>query len=102
MAYKFYTGSGTEAIAVSSGTTMRVDSADERLLREIKYLRSEAAKLQRLLDNKENIIRQLQMTSNFTDAEISFILMRCHPDRNPDSKIAHKLTQKLLSKRKKV
>ena len=102
MAYTFKTLDGeTIATGTTSSATIRV-SDDDHLLREINYLRSQINKLTVLIDDKENIIRQLQMTSNFTDAEISFILMRCHPDRNPDSKIAHGLTQKLLSKRKKV
>ena len=91
--------------SIATGTmssTTRVASPDERLLREIKYLRSDLIRSYQLLDNKENIIRQLQTTNNFTDDEISFILMRCHPDHNPESNIATKLTQKLLSKRKKV
>ena len=89
------------ATGTTASGSIRVDPMDQLRI-ENEYLRIQLSKLKHLLHDKEDLIRQLQMTSNFTDAEISFILMRCHPDRNPDSKIAHGLTQKLLSKRKKV
>ena len=36
----------------------------------------------------------------FTKEELTFILSKVHPDKNPNSKIAPQLTKKLISRRK--
>jgi hypothetical protein len=67
-------------------------------------LRREIEQLTDIIHAQESEIRKLrnmQTQSGFTQAELKFLLMRCHPDKNPDSKMAIEITQKIIKKRRK-
>ena len=55
-----------------------------------------------LLERDLRLARASNSESNlgFTKEELTFILSKVHPDKNPNSKIAPQLTKKLISRRK--
>lgn len=61
-------------------------------------------KITEIVHRQESEIRRLQglvSQSDFSDQELKFLLSRCHPDKNPDSKASLELTKKLNLLRKK-
>ena len=55
-----------------------------------------------LLERDLRLARASKSNNNlgFTKEELTFILSKVHPDKNPNSKIAPQLTKKLISRRK--
>ena len=89
----FTTITSTSAGNVSIGNT----NTEYQLRREIEQLMD-------IIHAQESEIRKLknmQTESGFTQKELKFLLMRCHPDKNPDSKMAIEITQKIIQKKRK-
>ena len=63
-----------------------------KLLNTIQKLKDHIKYLEKKLNNVNDI--------NFSDKDLKFILMKCHPDKNPNSKQAIELTKKLLKMKK--
>lgn len=67
-------------------------------------LRRQIEGLTDIIHRQEDEIRRLQALESqgdLSDKEIKFLLMRCHPDKNPNSNMAVLITQKLIRQRKK-
>ncbi len=67
-------------------------------------LRRQIEGLTDIIHRQEDEIRRLQALESqgdLSDKEIKFLLMRCHPDKNPESDMAVLITQKLIRQRKK-
>ena len=80
---------------VSFGTTATTGNYHDqvnKLLNTIQKLQDRIEYLEKKLNNVNDI--------NFSDKDLKYILMKCHPDKNPDSKQAIELTKKLLKMRK--
>lgn len=67
----------------------------EQITEIVHRQESEIRRLQGLLSQKNN------SSSDFSNKELKFLLMRCHPDKNPESKMAMEVTQKLIKKKNK-
>ena len=84
-------GSSTTGLSFSSGIT---DDNFNRLLLQIEQQ-------QKIIKNLEQqlIEKNAEVNSDFTKDDIKFMLMKCHPDKNINSKQAAKVTSKLLKLR---
>ena len=91
-------GYGTTSTATLSLSSPKSRSETELLKRQIITLESEIRRQQKNIEDLLNRIEEHEVV-NFTKEELMFILSRVHPDKNPDSKLAHQLTQKLIRKR---
>ena len=91
-------GHGTTSTATLRLSTPKSRSETELLKRQIITLESEIRRQQKNIEDLLNRIEEHEVV-NFTKEELMFILSRVHPDKNPDSKLAHQLTQKLIRKR---
>jgi len=97
---------GTTSTATLSHSTPKSPQEKEYYLndqmkalkREIGELESEILRQHKNIEDLLNRIKEHEVV-NFTKEELMFILSRVHPDKNPDSKLAHQLTQKLIRKR---
>ena len=89
---------GVASGTIGIGITKSSASETEQLRRQIGRLESEMRKQQKNIEDLLDRIEQYKV-ANFTQEEFMFILSRVHPDKNPDSKLAHQLTQKLIRKR---
>ena len=103
---------GTTATAASSGSlTLTIDGSDSTLRNQIIQLEQTIERQQQVIGRLnlqiEHLIEdlktqeELESDVGFTKEELAFILSRVHPDKNPDSEMAHKLTTKLIKGRKK-
>lgn len=89
-----FIGTGSSGISFSVDNTVTVNKADlNRLIDRVEEQQKIILELEKKLQTNKN---------DFTEHEIKFILMRCHPDKNPDSKQALELTRKILKMRNKV
>ena len=88
----FSSGTANVSFGTSGiGSSYQVGQID-RLLNTIQKLQDRIKYLEKKLNNVNDI--------NFSEKDLKFILMKCHPDKNPDSKQAIELTKKLLKMRK--
>jgi hypothetical protein len=81
----------------STGTIVIGNSSNEYRLR--KYIED----LENAILQRDATIQQLVNHVNegvFSDDELKFLLMRCHPDKNPDSEMANQITAKLIEFKK--
>lgn len=81
----------------SSGHIIIGDTSNEYRLR--KYIED----LEDAILERNATIQQLMNHVNqgvFSDDELKFLLMRCHPDKNPDSEMANQITAKLIEFKK--
>jgi hypothetical protein len=89
-----FVGSTSSRIGISVDKSVTVDKAElDRLIHKIEEQRKTIIELEKKLQTNKN---------DFTEQEIKFILMRCHPDKNPNSKQSLELTRKILKMRNKV
>ena len=89
-----FIGTGSTGISFSSNNTVTVNKADlNRLIDRVEEQQKIILELEKKLQTNKN---------DFTEHEIKFILMRCHPDKNPNSEQALELTRKILKMRNKV
>ena len=96
-------GVGTTGVSFNSSTVATLNSAsrtneEPRLRRNIAELESQINSQQARTKDLQRQLEELGKV-NFTREELNFILSRVHPDKNPNSKTAHQLTQKLIKKR---
>ena len=85
------------SINTTSGHISIGNNSDEYRMRQ--YIEQ----LERAVHERDEYIKQLSEIINtgiFDEKEISFLLMRCHPDKNPDSEIANTITAKLIHYKK--
>ena len=114
----FNTGQGVmygTTAAPSGSLNLTIDGSDSTLRSQIKELEE---KLDRITQSRNELFFKNQevgdkllmlqeqadeqaSNAGFTKQELAFILSRVHPDKNPDSEMAHKLTTKLIKGRKK-
>jgi len=94
--------SGKITGSTSSGISLGGNNREFQLMQHIEQIteivhrqESEIRRLQGLLSQKNN------SSSDFSNKELKFLLMRCHPDKNPESKMAMEVTQKLIKKKNK-
>ena len=85
-------GSSTTGLSFSSGIT---NDGLKELLRQIEQQQLLINHLKTLLKEKN-----AEVDIDLTEDDIKFILMKCHPDKNINSKQAAKVTAKLLKLRK--
>ncbi len=85
-------GSSTTGLSFSSGVT---NDGLDKLLRQIEEQQLLINHLKKLLQEKN-----AEVNIDLTKDDIKFILMKCHPDKNMNSKQAAKVTAKLLKLRK--
>lgn len=85
-------GSSTTGLSFSSGVT---NDEFNKLLRQIEQQQLLINHLKKLLKEKNT-----EVNLDLTKDDIKFILMKCHPDKNMNSKQAAKVTAKLLKLRK--
>ena len=85
-------GSSTTGLSFTSGVT---NDAYNQLLRQIEQQQLLINHLKTLLKEKN-----AEVDIDLTEDDIKFILMKCHPDKNINSKQAAKVTAKLLKLRK--
>ena len=85
-------GSSTTGLSFSSGVT---NDGLNKLLRQIEEQQLLINHLKKLLQEKN-----AEVNLDLTKDDIKFILMKCHPDKNMNSKQAAKVTAKLLKLRK--
>tara|TARA_Y100000114_G_scaffold154878_2_gene177814 strand:- start:342 stop:668 length:327 start_codon:yes stop_codon:yes gene_type:complete len=98
-----FSGGGTTAAVGSSGTLSIGSSAHnsqqlyDKIDSQEKLISQQSAEI-KVLKEKLN---QMQKNNDvgFSKEELAFILSKVHPDKNPNSNIAPKLTQKLIKKR---
>tara|TARA_Y100001937_G_scaffold17598_1_gene24328 strand:+ start:173 stop:478 length:306 start_codon:yes stop_codon:yes gene_type:complete len=84
-------GTSTTGLSFNTGNT---NDYYDRLLLQIE-------KQQRVIKNLEQQLKEKNSEVNLdlTKDDIKFILMKCHPDKNMNSKQAAKVTAKLLKLR---
>ena len=97
------TGNVSSGTGVSSLANTGVDAAELQSLRNTVTHQREV--IDRLKIQVEDLVQTIteydeKDEKNFTKEELAFILSRVHPDKNPNSNIATKLTSKLIMKRK--
>ena len=85
-------GSSTTGLSFTLGVT---NDGLNQLLRQIEQQQKLINHLEALLKEKE-----AEVNIDLTKDDIKFILMKCHPDKNMNSKQAAKVTAKLLKIRK--
>jgi len=85
-------GSSTTGLSFTSGVT---NDGLNQLLRQIEEQQLLINHLKKLLQEKN-----AEVNLDLTEDDIKFILMKCHPDKNMNSKQAAKVTAKLLKLRK--
>ena len=85
-------GSSTTGLSFTTGVT---NDGLNQLLRQIEQQ-------QKLINHLEELLKQKEAEVDIylTNDDIKFILMKCHPDKNMNSKQAAKVTAKLLKLRK--
>ncbi len=86
--------SGTLSIGSSSHNTQQLY---DKIDRQEKVISDQVAEINALRQKLEHI--QQNNDLGFSKEELAFILSKVHPDKNPNSSIAPKLTQKLIKKR---
>ena len=84
-------GTSTTGLSFDTGIT---NDYYNRLLLQIE-------KQQRVIKNLEQQLKEknAEVNLDLTKDDIKFILMKCHPDKNINSKLAAKVTAKLLKLR---
>ena len=98
-----FDGGGTTAAIGTTGTLSIGSSAHntqqlyDKIDRQEKVISDQVAEINALRQKLEHI--QQNNDLGFSKEELAFILSKVHPDKNPDSSIAPKLTQKLIKKR---
>ena len=98
-----FSGGGTTAAVGSSGTLSIGSSVHnkqqlyDKIDRQEKVISDQVAEINALRQKLEDI--QQNNDLGFSKEELAFILSKVHPDKNPNSYIAPKLTQKLIKKR---
>ena len=101
--YIVFDGGGTTAAVGSSGTLSIGSSAHntqqlyDKIDRQDKVISQQSAEIKVLKEKLDQM--QKNNDVGFSKEELAFILSKVHPDKNPNSIIAPKLTQKLLKKR---
>jgi uncharacterized protein (DUF342 family) len=105
------TGTTTAYTTVGDGRLLFVNGSystqDHRQIpnTEEPKLRRKIAELQSQINSQQTRTKELQRQLeelgkvDFSKEELNFVLSRVHPDKNPNSNIAHQLTQKLIRKR---
>lgn len=93
------TTTGTTSGTYTSAVTIPAPRADHKIKEleaKAESYRKEIIALRKALDeaNKETT------DTNFSKDELTFILSKVHPDKNPNSEVALELTKKLISRRK--
>ena len=84
--------SGTSGVSFSTGLS---DQQLNQLLRQIEQQQIKINNLEEQLKEKN-----AEVNLDLTKDDIKFMLMKCHPDKNMNSKQAAKVTAKLLKLRK--
>ena len=98
-----FDGGGTTAAIGTTGTLSIGSSAHntqqlyDKIDRQEKVISDQVAEINALRQKLEHI--QQNNDLGFSKEELAFILSKVHPDKNPTSSIAPKLTQKLIKKR---
>ena len=98
-----FDGGGTTAAIGTSGTLSIGSSAHntqqlyDKIDRQEKVISDQVAEINALRQKLEHI--QQNNDLGFSKEELAFILSKVHPEKNHNSYIAHKLTQKLIKKR---
>ena len=98
-----FDGGGTTAAIGTTGTLSIGSSAhntqqlSDKIDRQEKVISDQVAEINALRQKLEHI--QQNNDLGFSKEELAFILSKVHPDKNPNSSIAPKLTQKLIKKR---
>lgn len=99
-------GSGTTSTSGTITFGAPQQNQDTRHLQRLIENQKKALDLQeqriQMLERDLRLARASNSGNNlgFTKEELSFILSKVHPDKNPNSKIAPQLTKKLISRRK--
>ena len=88
----FSSGTGNISFGTTGMTSNYQHDQINKLLNTIEKLQDRIIYLEKKLNDVNDI--------NFSDKDLKFILMKCHPDKNPESKQAIELTKKLLKMRK--
>jgi len=97
---------GSSGTVNNGATAVYLDASDKTETKLRNTIELQQQVIDRLKLQIEHLIeelktqKELESDVGFTQEEMNFILSRVHPDKNPDSKMAHKLTTKLIKRRK--
>ena len=96
-------GDGGNTSASTSGT-LYISQDSSHLKRKIEKQQEKIDFLNQRVELLERDLRLARASKsnnnmNFSKEELAFILSKVHPDKNPNSKIAPALTQKLIKNR---